>query len=42
VEGACAVLADPGVRAQLPPDVRERLLAAVRAITADLKSTSGE
>ncbi len=36
VEGACAVLADPGAITRIPPDVRARLLAAVRALPGAL------
>jgi hypothetical protein len=36
VEGACAVLADPVAGQQIPPDVRTRLLAAIRSITGNL------
>jgi len=32
VEGACALLSAPATRGHLPPDVRERLAAALRAI----------
>ena len=32
VEGACALLSAPAARGHLPPDVRERLAAALRAI----------
>jgi SNF2 family DNA or RNA helicase len=42
VEGACAVLADPAARGQLPPDVRERLRAAVRAVSDNLGPNSGD
>ncbi len=34
VEGACALLADPEARDRLPPDLRARLAAALRAIGA--------
>jgi SNF2 family DNA or RNA helicase len=32
VEGACALLSDPAARDRLPPELRERLAAALRAI----------
>ncbi|QJW95729.1 DEAD/DEAH box helicase [Frigoriglobus tundricola] len=32
VEGACAVLADPMAGQQLPPEIRERLLTALRSV----------
>jgi hypothetical protein len=40
VEGACAILADPKACAQMPPEVRERLQAAIRAVTGNLDPNS--
>ena len=34
--GVCAVLADPSAHKHIPPDVRTRLLAAVRALAGNL------
>jgi superfamily II DNA/RNA helicase len=34
VEGACAVLADPAAGRQIPPEVRERLFAALRLLNS--------
>jgi SNF2 family DNA or RNA helicase len=34
VEGACAVLSDPAAGRQVPPEVRERLLAALRLLNS--------
>ncbi len=36
VEGACAVLADSGAAGQIPPEVRERLHAAIRSLASNL------
>jgi SNF2 family DNA or RNA helicase len=35
VEGVCGVLSDPAAGQQIPPDVRQRLLAALRAVAVD-------
>ena len=42
VEGACAALAAPDARGQIPPDARERMLAALRALTHVVTPTSVE
>jgi superfamily II DNA/RNA helicase len=41
LEGACAMLTDPALLAQLPPELREKLRAAARGIAARLDSGSG-
>ncbi len=40
VEGACAVLADPGATGQVPPDVRERLQVAIRSLANHFRPES--
>ena len=40
VEGACAVVADPAAGEHIPPDVRARLLAALRSAAVNLSSDS--
>jgi SNF2 family DNA or RNA helicase len=42
VEGACAVLADPSAGREVPPEVRERLLAALRLLDSGLASKPPE
>ncbi len=42
VEGACAALAAPDAPGQIPPDVRERLLAAIRSLSSVLRPESPE
>jgi hypothetical protein len=41
VEGACAVLADPTAGQQIPTEVRERVLVALRAVAANLGPGTG-
>jgi hypothetical protein len=38
LEAACAALADPAARDQIPPEVRERLRLALRNVGAHLKA----
>ena len=40
VEGACAVLTDPTAGQQLPPEIRDRLLAALRSVASTLSTNS--
>jgi SNF2 family DNA or RNA helicase len=41
LEGACATLSDPATLAQLPPELREKLLVAAKGIVARLGPDSG-
>ena len=40
VEGACAVIADPAAGGSVPPEIRDRLRAALRSVAAILDANS--
>jgi|SRR5579883_1709697 len=42
VEGACAILGDSSASMQMPPDIRERLLTALRPLMSNLSSSSAD